>query len=117
MQINEAIKLPFKAEQVGEFSTTAVFWIPGFPGIYRRVSRQGRSSIKSVGEGNVLAIVDGKLGELCRWTEVEEMLFSLIPPPPPVAVGPEATNPVTEDSSDGTEPSGEEETSEGSPSK
>jgi len=87
MQITEAIKLPFRASTSGEFFSTAVYALPNQPGIYRRVSRDGRCGLKP-GDGNTLAIIPAGnrqgepvngLCELVRWREGEEILRPLLP--------------------------------------
>ncbi len=87
MQILEATKLPIRAEKTGEFSTTIVYAIPKMPGLYRRVSRNGRTGL-TPGEGATLAIIpsgnrEGEpvsgLCELVRWSEGEQLLRPLLP--------------------------------------
>jgi hypothetical protein len=94
MQITEATKLLLiRGDEVGDFTSATVYSVAGLPGLYRRVSRQGRSGLKP-GPGNITAIIqyggDKKLGELRRWREAEEMLRLLLP-------GVESPNPNQED--------------------
>ena len=87
MEIPQATKLPVRANEAGDFSTTIIYSLPGKPGLFRRVSREGRAGLKA-GAGNVLAIipagnregepVDG-LCELQRWVAVEAVLQPLLP--------------------------------------
>ena len=95
MQIPEATKLDIRAEHVGDFSTTIIYTLPKKPGLYRRVSRDGRTGLKP-GDGNVLAIIpagnrEGEpvngLCELVRWTEGENIVRPLLP-------GVESPNPI-----------------------
>lgn len=87
MQIPEATKIPIRAENSGDFSTTIIYSLPKTPGLYRRVSRAGRAGLKP-GEGNTIAIIpagnrEGEpvsgLCELVRWTEGENLLRPLLP--------------------------------------
>ena len=87
MRIPEATKLKIRAEHTGDFTTTIIYSLPKSPGLYRRVSREGRTGLKP-GDGNTLACipagnrqgepVDG-LCELVRWTEGEQLLRPLLP--------------------------------------
>ena len=86
MQINEATKLPIRAEHPADFSTTIIYALPETPGLYRRVSRDGRTGL-TPGAGAVIAIIpaghrEGEpvsgLCELVRWTEGEALLVSLL---------------------------------------
>lgn len=87
MQIPEATKLPLRAESREGFSTTIIYSLPGKPGLYRRVTRDGRTGL-TPGDGNVLAIIpagtrDGEptngLCELVRWMDGECILQPLLP--------------------------------------
>ena len=86
MNIPEATRLPIKAENADRFHTTAIYSIPEKAGLYRRVSRNGRTGMKS-GNGHVVAIIDYgtavdhdySLCELVRWGEGEELLRPLLP--------------------------------------
>jgi len=87
MQIPEATKLPIRAEHTGDFSTTIIYSLPQVPGLYRRVSRDGRTGLKP-DEGATLAIIpagnrEGEpvngLCELVRWREGEQLLRPLLP--------------------------------------
>lgn len=83
----KATKLSIRADSKGDFSTTVIYSMPNIPGLYRRVSRDGRSGLTK-GEGNILAIiptgnrqgepVDG-LCELVRWAVGENFLRPLLP--------------------------------------
>lgn len=89
MQIPEATKLPIRAEEPGDFSTTILYSLPKVSGIYRRVARDGRTG-KKVGDGHVLADAGDSFCELVRWTEGEQLLRPLLP-------GVESPNPDQED--------------------
>ncbi len=87
MQILEATKLPIRAEHPGDFSTTIIYALPKMPGLYRRVTRDGRTGL-TPGDGNTLAIIptgnrEGEpvngLCELVRWAEGEQLLRPLLP--------------------------------------
>lgn len=87
MQILEATKLPIRANESGDFSTTIIYSLPKRPGLFRRVSREGRAGLKA-GEGNIIAIIpagnrEGEpvngLCELVQWSEGEELLRPLLP--------------------------------------
>lgn len=86
MQILEATRLPIRADNPGDFSTTIIYSLPKQPGLYRRVSREGRSGL-TPGHGNTIAIIpagnrEGEpvngLCELTRWGEGEELLYPLV---------------------------------------
>jgi len=86
MQIPEATRLPIRAEKTDGFVTTSLYSMPKATGIYRRVSRDGRTGIRKVGPGNTLAIIPlgadestDALCELQRWTEGELLLRPLLP--------------------------------------
>jgi len=87
MQIPEATKLPIRAETGDDYNTTIIYSLPNVPGLYRRVSRDGRAGLKP-GDGNTLAIVpagnrNGEpvsgLCELVRWAVGEQLLRPLLP--------------------------------------
>ena len=82
MQVPEATRLPIKAESSDGFFSTAIYAVPDQPGLYRRVSRNGRVGLKTEG-GHVLAIVSSgdsqSLCELKRWIDVEVGLRQLLP--------------------------------------
>lgn len=81
IQITEAKKLPLRAIDAEAF-TTAVYCLPGQPGLYLRVSREGRSGPEP-GEGNVVAVLlvgsTPQFCELRRWRAGEELLRPLLP--------------------------------------
>ena len=78
MQIPEATKLPIRAETPGNFSTTHLYSLPKVPGIYRRVSRNGRSG-RRTGDGNILVDDGDSFCEMTRWQECETLLRPLLP--------------------------------------
>ena len=86
MQIPEAEKLPLRAESKGAFTTTAIYTLPGQIGLYRRVSREGRTSL-TPGPDCTLAIIPagnrdgepvGGLCELKRWKDGENVLAPVL---------------------------------------
>jgi hypothetical protein len=81
MNLPEATKLPLRTIDADAF-TTAVYSLPGLPGLYLRVSREGRAGLKP-GQGNIVAVISvGKNTQFCelrRWREGEELLRPLLP--------------------------------------
>jgi len=86
MRIPEALQLPIRAKEKGDFSTTFIYCLPQKPGVYRRVTRDGRTGLKP-GDGNILAAIPAGnrqgepvngLCELVRWTAGEELLRPLL---------------------------------------
>jgi len=77
--VKEAAKLSAvqaKAIVKGDrFQSRALYSVAGADGLYRRVSREGRSGIKKCGEGNILVCDgDGELLEVARYEEAEQQL-------------------------------------------
>ena len=77
--VKEAVKLSViqaKAIIKGDrFQSRALYAVAGADGLYRRVSREGRSGIKKCGEDNILVCDDtGELLEVARYLEGEKEL-------------------------------------------
>lgn len=83
----KATKLAIRAESKGDFATTVLYSMPKIPGLYRRVSRDGRTGL-TTGDGNIIAIIPtgnregvpvNGLCELVQWTDCENLLRPLLP--------------------------------------